>query len=347
MGLSMTGFPSQCWYMAGWSEEIVGDMVLSRRIADRPTAIYRKSDGAVAALLDRCPHRFAPLSRGERDGDALVCPYHGLTFDASGRCIRNPFSDTIPSAARVDGWLCVERDGIIWMWGGKADTADEALIPDFAIVGDQPGRKVLRGYTHVRAPYEFCTDNLMDLSHIEFVHRGTFAGDGVIFAGEHSIIDEGVALHSNWWMPGVPAPSACRPPFAEGQLTDHWLDMRWNAPASMRLRLGATLPGETREQGYEVGGQAHIVTPETATTCHYFTANARHHEVDNPQVDAFLTDLFDQAFNVEDKPIIEAAFANMEADDFWSGKPLSLGIDQGGTRARRKIEAMLKAEADA
>jgi vanillate O-demethylase monooxygenase subunit len=336
-------FLKNVWYMVGWSEEL-GEAMLSRRIADRPTLFYRKLDGTVAAVLDRCPHRFAPLSLGERDGDNVICPYHGLTFEPSGQCVRNPFFDRIPGAAHIDAWACVEQDGIIWLWGGAADQADPAAIPDFGVVGDQPGRIVLRGYTHVRAPYEFCTDNLMDLSHIEFVHRGTFAGDGVIFAGEHSVIEDGETLHSNWWMPNVPAPSACRPPYAEGQLTDHWLDMRWNAPASMRLQLGATLPGQPREAGYEVGGQAHIVTPETATTCHYFTANARHFEIDNAEMDAFLTQLFDQAFNVEDKPIIEAAFANMEAADFWAGKPLSLGVDQGGTRARRKLEKMLREE---
>lgn len=340
----MGEFPRNCWYMAGWSHE-VDDGMLARRIADRPTVFFRKEDGRVAALLDRCPHRFAPLSRGERQGDTLVCPYHGLAFDAGGACVNNPYSDRIPAAAHIDSWVCEERDGIIWMWGGDADAADESLVPDFAEVRDQPGRKVLRGYTHVQAPYEFCTDNLLDLSHIEFVHRGTFAGDGVIFAGQHEVIDEGTTLHSNWWMPNVPAPSACRPPYEEGQLTDHWLDMRWNAPASMRLDIGATLPGCPRKEGYKVGGQAHIVTPETATTSHYFTANARHHEIDNPEMDAFLTELFRQAFDVEDKPIIEAAFANMKAEDFWACKPLSLGVDQGGTRARRKIEALLKAEA--
>ncbi|MBS0482089.1 MAG: aromatic ring-hydroxylating dioxygenase subunit alpha [Proteobacteria bacterium] len=339
----MTRFLRNVWYMAGWSGELT-DGLLTRRIAGRARVFFRLADGTVAALHDRCPHRFAPLSRGERAGDALVCPYHGLTFDAGGQCIRNPFSERIPAGAQVDSWACAERDGIIWMWGGNADTADPAEIPDFSRLADQPGRKVLRGHTLVRAPYEFCTDNLMDLSHIEFVHRGTFAGDGVIFAGQHRVIDDGATLHSNWWMPGVPAPLPTRPPFAEGQLTDHWLDMRWNAPASMELDIGATLPGRPREEGFRVGGQAHIVTPESTTTAHYFTANARHEAVDDPAVDAFLTELFDQAFNAEDKPIIEAAFANLEGQDFWEGRPLSLGIDQGGTRARRKIQAMLAAE---
>jgi vanillate O-demethylase monooxygenase subunit len=337
-------FLRNVWYMAGWSEELDQNL-LSRRIAGRPTVFYRKLDGSIAALLDRCPHRFAPLSKGKREGDSLVCPYHGLTFDAQGACVRNPFSGTIPAAARVTSWACEERDGIVWMWGGEPGEADPAKIPDFCVVRHQPGRKVLRGYTHVQAPYEFCTDNLLDLSHIEFVHTGTFGGEGVIFAGKHEVIDEGETLHSNWWMPGVAAPAPTRPPFEEGQLTDHWLDMRWNAPATMSLNLGATLPGRPREEGYSIGGQAHIVTPETETTCHYFTCNARHNNIDDPALDAFLTQLFAEAFDVEDKPIIEASFANMEASDFWSAKPLSLGVDQGGTRARRKIEALLKAEA--
>ena len=345
----MAQFPKNCWYMAGWAEELAArngePELLARRIADRPLVFWRQADGSLAAIHDRCPHRFAPLSRGDLVDGGLQCPYHGLTFDAAGACVKNPFAETIPAAARVDAFAVREQDGIIWLWGGPPGEADAASIPDFAVVRDAPDRKVLRGTTIVAAPYEFCTDNLMDLSHIEFVHRGTFAGDGVIFAGKHSIIDEGATLHSNWWMPSVPAPSATRPPFAEGQLTDHWLDMRWNAPASMRLKLGATLPGAAREAGFEVGGQAHIVTPETATTCHYFTANARHEEIDNAELDAFLTALFNRAFNEEDKPLIEAAYANLEAGDFWAAKPLSLGIDSGGTRARRKIEAMLKAEA--
>lgn len=339
----MASFPQKVWYMAAWSEE-VGDRPLARRIAGRQTVFFRKRDGRIAALFDRCPHRFAPLSLGKCENDTLTCPYHGLQFDETGRCIRNPFSDRIPEAAHIQSWACVERDNIVWMWGADAASADPDAIPDFSCVRDQPGRKVLRGYTHVRAPYEYCTDNLLDLSHIEFVHTGTFGGEGVIFAGQHEVIDEGDTLHSNWWMPNVPAPAPSRPPFAEGQLTDHWLDMRWNAPASMRLDLGATLPGHPKSEGHDIGGQAHIVTPETETTCHYFTCNARHNDVDNPGLDAFLTQLFAQAFDGEDKPLIEASYANLDGAEFWDARPLSLGIDQGGVRARRKIQALLKAE---
>lgn len=330
------------WYMAAWSEEL-GEQLLSRRIFDRQIVLFRQNDGAIAALADRCPHRFSPLSKGERAGDAIQCGYHGLTFDGSGACIHNPFSDKIPTAAKVQSWRVIERHDIIWLWGGDPDEADLALIPDFSMTENSDTVRAVHGYTLIEAPYEFATDNLMDLSHIEFVHKGTFAGAGVIFAGTHDVVDDGQALRSNWWMPGVKAPPHTLGVYPPEMVTDHWLDMRWNAPASMQLEIGATPAGGARIDGV-IAQQAHIVTPASATTSHYFWATTRTHDLDSAEVDGFLLTLFGQAFDEEDKPIIKAAYDNLEGQDFWDAKPLSLGIDAGGTRARRKIQAMLKAE---
>ncbi len=336
-------FLKNIWYMAGWREEI-GDQLLSRRLFDRQILMFRKKDGSIAAIADRCPHRFAPLSRGERVGDAIQCPYHGLTFDGSGACIRNPFSKTIPAAARVQSWAVVERDDIVWLWGGDPAAADPARIPDFACIRNSDSVRAVHGMTLIEAPYEFATDNLLDLSHIEFVHKGTFAGAGVIFAGTHEVTEEGETLRSNWWMPGVKAPPHTLGIYPPEMITDHWLDMRWNAPASMQLEIGATPAGAPRSSGVIVQ-QCHIVTPATATTAHYFWATTRTHDLESPEVDAFLLQLFGQAFDDEDKPIIKAAYENLEGEDFWDARPLSLGIDAGGTRAWRKIQAMLRAEA--
>jgi phenylpropionate dioxygenase-like ring-hydroxylating dioxygenase large terminal subunit len=337
-------FIKNAWYMAGWSEEL-SDQLLSRRLFDRQIVFLRKGDGSIAALADRCPHRFAPLSKGERVGDAVQCGYHGLTFDGSGACIHNPFAEKIPAAAKVQSWAVVERDDIIWVWGGEPAEPDTTRIPDFSMTANSAAVKAVHGYTLIEAPYEFATDNLMDLSHIEFVHKGTFAGAGVIFAGTHGVKEDGDGLRSNWWMPGVPAPSHTTGIYPPDMITDHWLDMRWNAPASMHLEIGATAAGAPRAGGVIVQ-QAHIVTPASATTAHYFWATTRMHDLDSAEVDGFLLQLFGQAFDEEDKPIIKAAYDNLEGQDFWDAQPLSLGIDAGGTRARRKVQAMLKAEAN-
>ena len=106
--------------------------------------------------------------------------------------------------------------------------------------------------------------------------------------------------------------------------------------------------GAGREAGFQLP-QAHILTPADAHTTHYFWSSTRCNDLDNPQVDAMLRELFGEAFDIEDKPMIEAAYDNVRGNldaggDFWGEKPLSLGIDQGGTRARRIIERMLVQE---
>jgi vanillate O-demethylase monooxygenase subunit len=323
--------------MAGWSHEI-GETLLRRLICGRAVLLLRKEAGEVAALDDRCPHRFAPLSAGTRVGDTVRCGYHGLGFDAAGACIHNPFSDTIPKGARVATYPVGERNGIVWIWMGDAELADPDAIADFSML-ERPCGPPLSGYTLMQAGYEFGTDNLMDLSHIEFVHKGSFAGAGVIFAGRHEVIEQGETLHSNWWMPGVKAPAHTYGIYDPEMITDHWLDMRWNAPASMYLQIGATPPGAPREGGVIVH-QAHILTPATDSTTHYFWASTRPFDAIIPEADAMVMSLFQQAFDDEDKPMIEAAYANLGGEDFWANKPLYLGIDAGGTRARRKIEQM-------
>ena len=88
--------------------------LLSRTLLDTPLVFFRSAEGAVASLADRCPHRFAPLSKGLLcDGGAtLQCPYHGLRFDSMGACVHNPHSKSgIPKAVRVDSYAAVERMG--------------------------------------------------------------------------------------------------------------------------------------------------------------------------------------------------------------------------------------------
>lgn len=337
----MPAWLRNCWYMAGWSDEI-GDAGLARTILDRPVFIYRPADGGIAALLDRCPHRFAPLSRGTREGDAIVCGYHGLTFSPAGKCVRNPFAERIPAGTDVPTFAAVERDGIVWLWGGNEQEADPALIADFSFVPDTPHSRTVRGYTLMQANYEYGTDNLLDLSHIEFVHKGSFAGNGVIFAGEHSVTEDGTTLHADWWMPDIPAPGHTLGAYDPAMRCDHWLEMRWDPPASMYLQIGACPHGGERARGV-IAHQAHILTPETATTTHYFWASSRSMPPSDTG-DAMLKRLMEQAFVEEDKPIIKAAFDNLDGADFWDMQPMFLGIDAGGTRARRMLQKLIAQE---
>ncbi|GAA4823487.1 aromatic ring-hydroxylating dioxygenase subunit alpha [Nocardioides caeni] len=116
----MTSYPKDCWYVAATRDELdeVGNDFLARRIADCSVVFFRLSDGSVAALEDRCAHRPYPLSAGHREGDLVVCGYHGCTYDATGRCVRVPSQDTPPSGALVRAFPVVERGPFVWVWTG-------------------------------------------------------------------------------------------------------------------------------------------------------------------------------------------------------------------------------------
>jgi vanillate O-demethylase monooxygenase subunit len=329
------------WYMAGWSHEVGADL-LSRRLLGDPTLLFRKLDGTVAALVDRCPHRFAPLSLGERAGDSVVCPYHGLTFGADGTCVRNPFAKELPKGAAVRSFPTREQDGIVWLWPGDPAVAGSVNPPDFSMLFIEGHGAPITGHLPMRADYQFGTDNLMDLSHIEFVHKGSFAGRGVIFAGTHSVTEQGGTLHSDWWMPDVPAPPHTFGAYDPRMRCDHWLEMRWDPPASMYLQIGACPKGEERSGGV-IAHQAHILTPESEASAHYFWATTRTMPP-SEDGDAILYGMMSEAFTAEDKPIIEAAYANLDGADFWDMKPAFLGIDAGGTRARRTLQKLIAQE---
>lgn len=90
---------------------------IKETIFGTPMVIFRTESGQVAALHDRCPHRFAPFSMGMVVGENIECPYHGLQFGTDGGCALNPHGDyKIPQAARVQSFPVAERDGVIWIW---------------------------------------------------------------------------------------------------------------------------------------------------------------------------------------------------------------------------------------
>src|SRR3990167_6220441 len=97
------------WYVAAQSSEIEA-RPFARWILGEPLVLFRRRDGSVAALEDRCPHRRAPLSAGEVLGDEIQCGYHGARFKGNGTCTLFPSQPSGPGrgfAAR--SYRVVER----------------------------------------------------------------------------------------------------------------------------------------------------------------------------------------------------------------------------------------------
>lgn len=336
--MAASAFVRNVWYMAAWEDEVPDDGMLSRRLLGDLWLIFRRADGSYAMIADRCPHRFVPLSRGKRVGDAVHCGYHGLGFDGAGACVHNPFSAEIPHGAAVRAMGAIEaRHGALWFWLGDVALADPAAIPDFAFVH---GPDHVRGALVMDANYELIADNLMDLSHAEFLHVETFGVNGALidYGRQQVVQDDTGAIWNNWDMDGSKPPAWAEPMLEPGARVDQWIHMRWHAPASMALFIGLAKAGTDRsELVVPPIANPHILTPESATSTHYFYTR-------EPGEQA--KDMVRRVFLEEDEPMVRAAQDAMAGEDFWDLKPLILASDAGAIRARRRLMQMRRAEAE-
>ena len=314
-----------CWYAAAWASE-VGEKLFSRRLLDEPVLFYRLKSGGAVAMGDRCPHRFAPLHLGRRVGDAVRCGYHGLLFDADGRCVNNPQAGGfIPPNTHVKAYPLVEKYGLLWIWMGNPTLAQPALVPDISFIVDE-GARSSDGYLAIRANYRLATDNLMDLSHASHLHEETLGRlTPSLHTGELEVRSSGDRITAAILMPNIELPGVAA-------RVDQWLDMIWEPPGVMVLDIGHTSAGTPRpNHGRRV---IHIVTPETATTTHYFFRNAA-----NPV--GFKRDPFSE----EDEPMLAACQTMMGDRDFWSMRPVVLPSDKGAIRVRRHLDKLIREEA--
>lgn len=330
----MAEYVRNAWYMAAWAGEVPEGGMLSRRLLDRPWLLFRGPDGAIAMIEDRCPHRFVPLSRGKFADGRIACGYHGLTFDGSGTCVHNPFGGDLPPGARVASLPVVEAYGGLWFWPGDPVRADPAGIPDFAFI--DAGQPVERAVYLMAVNYQLIADNLLDLSHAEFLHVESFGTNGSLFShGVHSVEQDATgAIWNRWDMTGAPPPGWAAAMVGDGGRVDQALHIRWHAPASLALFIEMRRTGEA---GPLVPPMAnpHILTPETATSTHYFFTHAPG-EAEAAQAR--------RVFLEEDEPMIAAQADAMAGADFWDLRPLILPSDAGAVRARRRLMQMLRTE---
>ncbi len=332
----MTGYVRNLWYMAAWDHEVPDDGgLLTRTLLDRKWLIYRLEGGGYAMLEDRCPHRFVPLSLGKRWGDTIRCGYHGLGFAPNGSCVHSPFPEAPPAHARVASLPIIARHRGLWFWPGDPALADPDTIPDFAFL--DRGEPMERGHFVIHGNYELVTDNLMDLTHAEFLHTASFGVNGSIFeCGRQTVESDATgAIWNRWDMAGARAPDWMGAD-ADAAI-DQKLHMRWHAPASMALAIAISRAGtDHREPLVPPMLNPHIITPETQTTSHYFYDHAPGEEARG---------LAMQVFTQEDEPMIAAAQEALGTTDFWDAAPAILKTDAAAIRARRTLMQLRRREA--
>jgi phenylpropionate dioxygenase-like ring-hydroxylating dioxygenase large terminal subunit len=326
------------WYAAGWSDEI-GRQPLARTFLDEPVVLYRGTDGTPIALTDRCPHRFAPLSQGRLVDDAIECPYHGLRFGSDGRCVYN-YHGPVPKAASVDRYPVMERYGLAWIWMGDAEQANEDRLPVFGSKLTDSGFAFARGSLIVSANYQLVVDNLLDLTHGQFLHPA-FGTPGTT---KFETKLEGSTVWANYRFDEEPISPAVRPFWDSlSETCDRWADMRWEAPSNLYLEVGVKECGESRD-GALIFPATHFLTPETKDSTHYFWTNGRNRRVDDDEMTELVRQITDNAFRNEDEPMIGLVRDRMADRDFEDLNPIFLTTDRAAGRARQILKKLIEEE---
>jgi len=337
------------WYVAAWSDDLVDGQLLARTILKEPVVLYRTADGKVAALENRCPHRFSPLHMGQIvNGNAVQCPYHGLEFDPTGACVLNPHGTKhIPPRLRVRSYPVTEKHKAIWIWMGD-QPADPATVPDFSVLDNVPEMHATkRDRITIRANYELIIDNLLDLSHGSYLHAGILGNSETVEAEITVELDGNdvvVGRHStNAAAPGLFAILMPTKP----ERVDKFTRMRWMAPSTLRLVTGICMPGAVPESG--TGYHAiHMLTPETDRTTHYFFTAVRFNvltadEKLNAQIQDKIATTRRFAFEEQDAPVIEAQQAIID-EALTPVDPVLLAIDVGPVRYKQVLQKLIRAE---
>ena len=333
--------PRNGWYVAAFCEDI-GEALLSRWILGEPVVLYRKADGTAVAVGGRCPHRYYPLGASKRVGDAIQCGYHGITFGADGRCTRIPSQDTVPGVYKIPSYPLVERGLWAFIWMGDPDKADEALIPSNEEMGYG-----LEGFTykpyhtmHVEGRYQLLNDNLLDLTHLGFLHASSIGTEENASAPEERQVGERKVVSWRWLRDAACPPLTVSNTGYDGRI-DRLSGMTFFAPGFHAGLDETYVVASHPQRGGECLRSAkvfHAVTPATRHETNYFFALG--------SKDAVEVDILKGAL----LPVLEEdAFATAEIEKIITrceklDPELMLKSDGTAVEGRRILQRMMDAE---
>jgi phenylpropionate dioxygenase-like ring-hydroxylating dioxygenase large terminal subunit len=164
--------PREAWYCINSDKPISLGEIMSVMVMGEQIVVGRNAEGDLFALRDRCPHRGTPLSKGNFDGIALTCPFHGWRFNIKGRCVSMPAltsADGVqPQKISTDSFPIHELDGLTWVYLGQhPDLAPP--IPRLETKMKQRSRVVVS--VMIEASYDLTVLSLIDPAHVGYVHN--------------------------------------------------------------------------------------------------------------------------------------------------------------------------------
>jgi 5,5'-dehydrodivanillate O-demethylase oxygenase subunit len=171
-GTPMGNLLRRYWQPVGTAIELAEEPVRKVRLLGENLTLYRSERGEYGLIGERCPHRCLSMEYGIPDERGLRCAYHGWLFDATGRCLEQPFEDRTMAAnpykdkIRIKAYPVEELGGLIFAYLGPPPVP---LVPRWDILVRNDLDKVIEIH---RLPCSWlqCMENAADPVHFEFLH---------------------------------------------------------------------------------------------------------------------------------------------------------------------------------
>jgi vanillate O-demethylase monooxygenase subunit len=333
------------WYVAAWADEIA-DGPIERQILGDVIVLWRKADGEPAAVAAFCSHRRLTLAKGRVAGDRIVCGYHGLEFAADGACVNVPCQQGVPVGADIRGYPVAQRYGLVWIWMGERARADPATILAIADWGS-PDRGYNRGAAMVYdCNYQLITDNLLDPSHVTWVHPTSFGGSSGE-AGPMRIREAASGFTVSRWIMDAPVTPFYRDlvPFTGPADRLQQYEVRYPALAVIKaVFVPAGAGGDDRRTDWGpasfVMDSYNFITPETEARSRYYWFQLRNVRPDDAALSDAMSAAVLAAFS-EDLVVLNEVQRGMDA---CPGQPVSIATDAGPLRFRHRLAQLIAAE---
>lgn len=328
-------FLRNSWYVAAWDREVTR-APLARTLLNESIVFYRTGDGAAVALEDRCCHRHLPLSMGKVEGDRLRCGYHGLLFDAGGRCVEIPGQAAIPPQARVRAYPLHEKFGWVWIWMGEPAKADPALIPNWWWAEHAEWAFTKPDMIPVKCNYQLIADNVLDVTHLAYVHAGSIGAPSITeFPGK--VEREERLVRFTRWIRDRPPPPMYKEAGGFPGNVDRWQIVE-HVPPCFSVNFAGCQDASRKIELMALSAP----TPETERTTHYFFGFVRNFDLRSAEKERLFSEGMVKVFH-EDIPVLEAQQRMHEANP---GAPrVDIAVDAAPLAARRMLQALLADEA--
>ena len=162
------------WYAVLSSHQIKAGRLTGARRFGADVVFFRTAKGDPCCISSQCTHRGASLAKGCLHSDHVQCPFHGIEFDANGKCVLIPSEGRAStmdfSKFQLKSYPVCEIGGIVFAWYGDREPDHK---PDIFDVMTDKSYTYDHTEDHWKVHYSRVIENQLDVSHLAFVHHNT------------------------------------------------------------------------------------------------------------------------------------------------------------------------------